>query len=110
MKTKVIFTCLFLLFTFANVDPARSNIHRHIMEIGCHLNDGTCYVTIDGEQVGPESCKSTSIRWNKETSVSGKETFSLLMTAFAAGHLVQFRVLDSCYESYPTFSYIKVIK
>ncbi len=81
---------------------------REISEIGCHLNDGTCYVTLD-IPVGPSNCHNHSIRWNKNNSDSGKETLSLLMAASAAGKKVTFYVSDSCYDGYhPTFTYMIV--
>lgn len=80
---------------------------REISEIGCHLNDGTCYVSLD-INVGPSNCHGSSVRWNKEHSDSGKETLSLLMAASAAGKKVNFYISDSCYGAFPTFNYMSV--
>ncbi len=83
--------------------------YRFINNIGCHLNDGTCYVYVDGDAVGPTDCSSNSIRWNKDNANSGKETLSLLMTAAIARKKVNFQISNSCYKyqaGYPTFTYI----
>lgn len=89
---------------------AESSGLRDINKIGCHLNDGTCFVEISGDSVGPESCKSVSVRWNQDTAASGTEMLSLLMAAFAAGKQVSFNIVESCYGTYPTFSYINIYK
>ncbi|GLQ75931.1 hypothetical protein [Vibrio penaeicida] len=102
---KRLFTLSVLLMTshFATA----SSGWREITQLGCHLNDGTCYATLD-TAVGPSKCRSTSIRWNKDNAASGKETLSLLMTASAAGKKVRFNVVEQCYGNYPTFNYIVV--
>lgn len=83
---------------------------RKILNIGCHLNDTTCYVTVEGSAVGPTQCSNTSIRWNESSSPGGKNTLALLMGAHMSGKPVLFYILDTCYASsiYPTFSYINV--
>ncbi|MBY3789041.1 MULTISPECIES: hypothetical protein [Photobacterium] len=81
---------------------------RDISQIGCHLNGGTCYVSLD-INVGPAECSSNSIRWNKDSSTAGKEIFSLLMAASAANKKVSFQVSDQCYGNFPTFSYLSVL-
>ena len=100
------------VFFLSNVALAEHTGKRNINDIGCHLNDGTCYVSITGDPVGPSSCHSRSVRWNKD-SHSGKETLSLLMTAFTAGKQAGFYISDSCYSRqphFPTFRYINVYK
>ncbi len=100
-----------LLITLPSAVFADTNSgSREIQQIGCHLNDGTCYVYIDGAAVGPSQCNNTSLRWNKDSANSGTEMLSLLMAAFAAGKKVNFRVVDTCYGSYPTFSFINIYK
>lgn len=64
--------------------------------------DGTCYVTLD-IPVGPSNCHSSSIRWNKDHSDSGKETLSLLIAASAAGKRVNFYVSGTVMAIFPRF-------
>lgn len=104
---KIILLTLSILATSVN---AQSTGPREIKQVGCHLNDSTCYVTLD-KSVGPDSCNSTSIRWNKDHSDSGKETLSLIMAAAASGNKVSFEISDECYinqKTFPTFYYINV--
>ncbi|APD95717.1 hypothetical protein BM523_17900 [Alteromonas mediterranea] len=81
---------------------------KEIKSIGCHLNDDTCYVTVSGTAVGPSQCNSKSLRWRKDASVSGKETLSLLTTAFVTQKKVHFNIVESCIGNYPTFNYFSV--
>ena len=109
MKIRSIAIALFL-FTISKNSIAESSGLREIERIGCHLSDSTCFVEISGNPVGPESCRSTSIRWNNDSAANGKEMLSLLMAAFAAGKQVNFNIVGSCYGTYPTFSYINIYK
>lgn len=83
-------------------------MQKEIESIGCHLNDDTCYVIVNGDAVGPSECPSNSIRWKKDSSVSGKETLSLLTAAFMANKRVHFNITNTCIGKYPTFSYFSV--
>ncbi|WP_155400613.1 hypothetical protein [Vibrio nigripulchritudo] len=107
MKRLIQLTMISSMLLTSNVALAKGSGWRDIKQIGCHLNDGTCYATLD-TTVGPAQCRSSSIRWNKDTAASGKETLSLLMTASTAGKKVSFNVVDTCYGNYPTFNYIVV--
>ena len=110
MKT-LIKSSIFATVLFASTKVLAVNTGPvEINSIGCHLNDGTCYVYIT-DSFGPESCHRNSIRWNKDTANSGKETLSMLLAAFAASKKVNFSVSDTtCYGSYPTFNFINVYK
>lgn len=110
MMRKMIF--ISVAFFGASVSAAGSLGNTNAMEIssiGCHVDKKVCYVYIDAKY-GPETCSSVSLRWNKDSSVSGKETLSLLMMAFASGKRVRFNISDACLGSYPTFNYFSIIK
>ncbi len=81
---------------------------KEIKSIGCHLNNDTCYVTVSGSAVGSAQCNSKSLRWRKDANISGKETLSLLTTAFIAGKKVHFNITESCLGNYPTFNYFTI--
>ncbi len=49
---------------------------RTITDVGCHRNDHICFFTISGTSIGPEECKSISIRWNKNDP-NGEAIFRL---------------------------------
>lgn len=81
--------------------------YRNILDFGCHKNDGTCYVTIDGAAVGDITCTSNSVRWDSKNDVNGKTWLALIMAAKAQGKRVSFYI-DGCYASqpmFPTFGY-----
>ncbi|WP_419243679.1 hypothetical protein ACN08P_09000 [Photobacterium leiognathi subsp. mandapamensis] len=106
--TKYIYIALLVIFSSSSYSASTGATGwREISEIGCHLGDGTCYVTLD-IPVGPSNCNSSSIRWNKDHSDSGKETLSLLIAASAAGKKVNFYVSGNCYGNFPTFLYMSV--
>lgn len=103
--TLVIFSLFNIPFSYSATGDSG---WRDISHIGCHLNDGTCYVSLDID-VGPAECSSNSIRWNKDNAASGKEIFSLLMAASAANKKVSFHISEQCYGNFPTFSYMSVL-
>lgn len=83
---------------------------RTITQMGCHMGSSVCYVTINGDAVGPSGCTGNSIRWDP-TAVNGKETFAQLTAAYLAGKQVYFYVTDTCFTgqaTFPTFSYYNV--
>lgn len=78
--------------------------------MGCHLNDKTCYVILDGAPFGPESCMSTWVRW-REDAANGKAALALLTSAFLSEKKVRFHLSDTCFANqptYPTFMYFWV--
>ena len=107
MILKYFFCFLFTVSPIVAFSEATGPIE--INSIGCHLDNSTCYVYVS-DSYGPAECNSSSIRWSKDNTTSGKETLSLLMTAFAAGKMVNFNITDTCYNAYPTFNYINVYK
>ena len=86
--------------------------YRYIINMGCHINDNTCYVYVSGAAVGPStSCTSTSIRWNRGASPNGESTLELLKSALISHKLVNFEISSYCYplqNNYPTFDWIQV--
>lgn len=105
MFNKIIFLAILALFSGFSLGVGTG--HKVINSMGCHLNDGTCYIYID-EEVGPPSCHRNSIRWNKDKSSSGKETLAMLLAAFSAGKKVNLNIVGECYGAYPTFNYINI--
>ncbi|WP_157945980.1 hypothetical protein [Vibrio gangliei] len=108
-KYMLVFTLI--IFPITSFSQTTLSGYRNIKLIGCHKGDNTCYVTIDGEKVGPTACQSDSLRWNTEKDANGKEIFSLLNAAFFSGKKVSFAVSDSCYlyqDAFPTFNYINI--
>jgi len=103
-----------ILLIYPLIGYTESSGPRTINYIGCHKNDNTCYVTINGSPVGPATCSSTSIRWNETNDANGKAALALLTTAFIAGKQVVFYISDNvCYTNqpqYPTFSYYNIAK
>lgn len=86
---------------------------RKILAMGCHTHDRICFVSIDGEAIGPEpSCTSNSLRWSADSDVNHNETFSLLTAAFLSGKTVRFNLESECFSlqaAYPTIRYFYVI-
>ncbi|WP_444890828.1 hypothetical protein [Microbulbifer sp. DLAB2-AA] len=109
MKNIISISLISILLLPSLVSATTTTGYLEIEKIGCHLNDSTCYVYVN-ESVGPAECNKTSIRWNKDDNVSGKEALSLLTAAHFAGKKVQFNLLDSCYGAYPTFAWYNIGK
>lgn len=77
---------------------------RTILGYGCHMNDGTCYVNIDGPAVtgGPE-CTGTQLRWDAKNNVNGKSWLAMIMMAAANGKKVQFFASGCMSPGFPAF-------
>lgn len=85
---------------------------RTVLDIGCHLHDTTCYVTVSGTAVGPSACRATNIRWSAGLP-NGKSVLALLTAAFAAGNSVNITVDDgACFgqAGFPALLYLTVMK
>ncbi len=99
-------------FSFAEstAEDVTGVVYRNIEAIGCHLNDKTCYITVD-EKVGLQGeCFGTSVRWYSD-AINGKETFSMFLAAKMANKEIALYVKDGCFDgggNYPTFSYMSV--
>ena len=94
----------FISIIAVNGNCAAGNADLKIEQVGCHLSSDICYVYVD-KIVGPSSCESNSVRWQRSTEGS-KEVLSLLTAAFVAKKLVVMRISDSCIGTYPTFSFV----
>jgi hypothetical protein len=81
---------------------------RSILEFGCHKNDGTCYVNLDGPPLtGGAGCVGNHIRWDAKNDANGKNWLALMMMAKALNKRVALYI-DGCYvnqPSIPTFAY-----
>ena len=76
---------------------------RTITNVGCHLNDTTCWVEIAGPAVGPEICRNNNLRFSTN-SPNGKNILSLVTAAFLAGKQVNLNFPDTtCYADQSPF-------
>lgn len=102
---------LFLCFSL-NLYAGELTDARKLTNIGCHKNDDTCWVMVEGTAVVPNNCKSTFIRWRKQQDVNGEAIFSHLTSAFFAGKKIMFYLSDGCFTpqpEYPTFNYYHIV-
>ena len=84
---------------------------RKITLIGCHKDFEVCYVSVNGPNLGPTGCSTTSIRWLAISAVNGKNTLALLTSAYMAGKMVNFYVSDTCLaaqSNFPTFDWYSI--
>jgi len=94
-STCIIFSCV----AFASEDTGP----RRIVQIGCVLTTGQCYVSVSGTPVGSTfGCSSTSVRWNADNTASGNRWFVLLYGAYLKGKTVDFNI-SGCYPDSPEF-------
>ncbi|WP_218417929.1 hypothetical protein [Alteromonas lipotrueae] len=80
---------------------------RSIENFGCHLNDGTCYFTIDGQHVGNSECTNNNIRFSRKSSQNGEFWASMLLAAHMANKKISLNI-EGCYGKYPTFTFGKI--
>lgn len=96
-----VFTCMAGL---AHADEITGD--RNILGYGCHKNDGTCFVFLDGPAFtgGPE-CTGTQIRWDAKNDVNGKSWLAIIMMAAANKKKISFYVSGCQSPNHPTFLY-----
>lgn len=103
-----------LVVFYSSLSSAESSGWRELNEMGCHNVNGICYIKISGDSVGPDSCRRTSIRWDKNLDPNGDAIYSSLLAAFHSSFEVNITLVDdACFVSnpdYPTISYINVRK
>jgi hypothetical protein len=110
LLTFLIIIVITLLSIVGDAAAATGSGYREIVNMGCVLGNTTCYVYVSGGSVGPVNCNSTSIRWDEKNSPGGKNALAMLTSAFMAGKTINFAITDTCYGSYPTFSYFNIAK
>ena len=78
--TKYIYISLLIIFSSSSYSaPTGLTGWREISQIGCHLGDGTCYVTLSGEPFGAyENCPSkiTNVFRFNSTTVHGRRAYA----------------------------------
>jgi len=101
---------LFLFFPFAALGEGTS--WRNVLDVGCHMNDGTCFALLDGAPVGESfGCASKQVRWSVDAHM-GKHHLSMMLLALKTGGTARVN-LSGCYaqrnvegvQPWPTFSY-----
>lgn len=85
-------------------------LNRKIVDIGCHLSNDTCYVTLSGTQFGSaEKCiygPSTEFRFGSGTP-HGKRVYASLLAAFLAKKTVD-AYITGCFEGRITLEYFHI--
>ncbi len=109
MKIIPILYSVIILILFVQSGYASEGLtgYRNLTSFGCHLEDGTCFVEIDGNSVGASTCISNTIRFNVLNSLNGRNWLSLLQTAYIAKKQVNLNI-EGCYvnqPTYPTFNF-----
>jgi hypothetical protein len=97
----------FIILIIPAITCAQSTGFRNIKGFGCHKNDGTCFVNVDGDPVNVAGCTSNSIRWNSLSDPGGRSWMTLIALAISLNRRVIFE-LSGCYSNqiiFPTFSY-----
>ena len=109
MKVKIIFCLIFLSLSVTLQANEGSTGWRNLLGFGCHLNDGICYLDIDGAPVGASQCRTTNIRFNTKASENGDVWASMLLAAYVSGKRVNLNI-SGCYGNYPTFDHGRIEK
>ncbi|MEN8283476.1 hypothetical protein [Acinetobacter gerneri] len=108
MLKKILFVTL--LFTCNHTFAAENVVGRKIVDIGCHVDTGVCYVALSGEAFGKnEKCTvspSNEFRFDAST-VNGKRTYASLYGAFLSKKLVDVYI-SGCYVGFLTLAFYHV--
>ncbi|WP_151779956.1 hypothetical protein [Acinetobacter bereziniae] len=103
---------LILVFAliFSSLSYADENINsRKIINIGCHVNDGICYVRLNGPEFGSTlgcSISSTNqFRFDNANSTNGKRAFAALYAAFLTQKVVDVYLSGCTSQGFPQLIY-----
>jgi len=97
---------------YAGTSYAEETVERDIITMGCHKENGNCFMEINGEPVGPSECIANSVRFNILSDKNAEASFTLLSAAFFSGKKVRFTISDQCYSqqnTFPTFTRFQVL-
>jgi hypothetical protein len=85
---------------------------RRIIAMGCHHNDGTCYVAVDGAPFGGgEGCRSGAVnefRWDDADTPNGRRTYASMLAAFSQNKRVSVAISGCSSQGIPRPSYYTV--
>ncbi len=92
----LMYICLLFIANSAFADEGVTS--RQIVDIGCHITDGTCYVTLSGSSFGQsQTCTKPSNEFRFDGSTThGKRAYATLYAAFLAKKSVDI-VIQGCY-------------
>ena len=109
MRIRLAIACVVVLGTAGTASAQEGwTGPRQVTNVGCHLNDGTCWAKLTGATFGPAACDQfAEVRWNQLTTANGRAWLTLFTAAQATGTSVHVYV-QGCFASqpqYPTFIY-----
>lgn len=108
---EILFTlCCF--FIFSNQCFAEETTgYRKILDIGCHVSDGTCYATLSGSSFGAQqNCSfgnTNEFRFDS-TSIHGRRTYTSLLSAFLTNKPVSVTFAGCFNGTWPTITYFRI--
>ena len=80
-----------------------------IQEIGCYLNKSVCFVSLEADY-GPMACAERDLYLDYQNSPNGSEVLSIIISSYVMDSMVNFYISEECYEGYPTFNYVTLMK
>lgn len=99
MLKKLAIPVLFLLGMTSQIYAGETISDRKIIDIGCHRDTGTCFVTLDGPGFGSSlKCPSgltNDFRFDDADTINGRRTYASLYAAFLQGRFVTV-FIDGC--------------
>ena len=108
MKTRTWFLLILgLLISTSKTFATGASGELEIVNIGCHTYDKTCFLTFSGEPLGPETCKSNTVRWLL-SDPNGEAAFSHFTAAHLANRKIRLNFATTCFAAkpnYPTFNF-----
>lgn len=85
---------------------------RHIVSLGCHDVNGTCFVTLDGTPFGSTlGCSVgaiTQFRFDNGDTDEGKRAYASFLAAFLAGKQVSVDLSGCTTQGYPQLVYFNI--
>lgn len=106
---------IFSLYFIASSTYAYENISsRKIVDIGCHADNGICYVQVDGPAFGSTlNCSSPAsstnqFRFDNADSVNGKRAFAALYAAFLTKKEIDVYLSGCTSQGAPQFGYYHI--
>jgi hypothetical protein len=104
-----------LVCVSVSAQPVETSDPRKVVSMGCHVDDGICYVALEGTRFvqNASNCSSwgggaAEVRWDNADKV-GKRAYATMMAAMLAGKKVQLSVSGCTVQGAPKLAFFNII-
>lgn len=112
MKKELIAFIILILSMITSVYAGEDIFDRKIIDIGCHRDNGICYVIVDGQSFGSSlGCPyglTNQFRFDDADSINGRRAYASLYAAFLLGKSISVYLSGCTQQGAPLLQYFHV--